>query len=136
MEDIRGRIPVWGKFLQEEISKFADLGKLYAPIHLKIGAMKTTSQKKKDRLVRISATTADDDCVGFDWDDLFNAILYDMMEIPTPDTHYGKEKENTLDVTKYIEGKKKTANVPCVDDISSVKKLCQSYGKKNSWMTS
>ena len=130
MEDICGRISVRGKFLQEEIFKCWDLGKLYAPIHLKIGT-KMTSQKKKDRMVRISLTTVKgDDCVGFDRNDLFNAIQYDMMGISTLDTHYEKEKENTLDVTEYVEGKKTKANVPYVNDIPIQKKSCENYGKK------
>ena len=55
-----------------------------------------------------------------------------MMEISTLDTHY--EKENTLDVTEYVEGKKKKKkkeNVPYVDDIPIQKKSRKIYGKKS-----
>ena len=94
--------------------------------------MRTTSQKKKDRMVRISTTVAkDDDGIGFDRDDLFNAIQHDMMEISTLETHYEKEKGNTLDVTEYVEGKKTRANVPYVDDMSvPKKKSSKSYREK------
>ena len=47
-------IPIHGKFLQDKINEMPSLEKIYAPISVKFGSVKTTPYKRKDWLVEIS----------------------------------------------------------------------------------
>ena len=59
LETGKEKIPVWGSFLQEEIDKIEDIANVQTPLVVRIGKMKTTKTKHRDRMVSISTVSND-----------------------------------------------------------------------------